>query len=90
MSLTASERTTLSEVLLDVEAKRESLTDYDAEAQVSINEWITRVREASMTAHKAARNGVHQELYEASLEVAAIGVGLAEWANRRWSEAEGA
>lgn len=66
--------------LADVEARRhEAREEFGLERELSINDWIDRIRSAAQQAHAQARlEGAEQAQYETFVEIAAMAVGRAE------------
>lgn len=59
-------------VLSDLETKIIADQEPELEAQLSINDWIDRVRGAAQTAHSAARMGSTKLEYDTWIDLAAI------------------
>jgi hypothetical protein len=73
-----------------VEEKRDQDRETALEAELSVNEWVSRVRGATMTAHSSARAGSVQLEINSWAEVAAAALGRIEFLLGIDSDAAGA
>lgn len=59
--------------------KRDQDRELELEAELSVNDWVSRVRGATMTAHSSARAGSVQLEIDSWCEVAAAALGRIEF-----------
>jgi len=64
--------TKMQDVLDDIESQWNNQIELQLEAEMSINEWVDRVRGYATAAHQFARAGAPLEEYKAWAELAAV------------------
>lgn len=73
-----------SAALASVESRRREQAEYGLEITLSVNDWVGRVKAATMSAHAAARAGSVFAEAEAWTDVAAVAVARLEQLQRMY------